>query len=1497
MPSKLKKYMYKIYIYILINHKMSTKKKYMKPKSGGTRKLCPCLKGGNNDQPCDNNNKCPKGFRCINRKCKGSQDINLSNNDLSIKLTVPWVRHTRWLEYINTLNENIEKIISIKNKKFTRETLKDMNSNLMNQVKNKSNVESLKGASNNDELIIVNVILTEIIRTENIDNREPEPNTEENNDNREPTEKQEDKNENVPIVEEDKQDIEEEVSIEIEKVLQELQDKVGILSGNVDSKEYHTKLLQNEKTYSDFLEKHSDYDFLYPELDDPNFNIKIAKKKEFNDTQYDGTVYSVKEHAEKMCNKNFELMPHQMFVKNFLSVQTPYNSLLLYHGLGTGKTCSAIGIAEEMRSYNKNIGSIQKIIIVASPNVQNNFRLQLFDERKLELEGDVWNLNTCIGNELLKELNPVQLQHISKTKIIAQINAIINQNYLFKGYGEFASYIKKHTMVDDDLGLSLADKKTIETEKIQKLFNNRLIIIDEVHNISSVQSNNKNKNVSLMLMHVCKYAENLRLLMLSATPMYNNYREIIWLTNLLNIVDKRALIREEDVFDKNGDFIQTRTTEDGRVIEGGKELLKRKLTGYVSYLKGENPYTFPYRIYPEMFDKGHTLQGFPYPKTQMNKKPIESGLKHIPVYVNSIGHYQEDVYNYIINNLQNKNYNRMNLKGENINLPDFENMESFGYTLLSTPIQALNIVYPNSDFNADSIQDTPVDNDDKLVINDADNIEKESEIIKSMIGTDGLTNIMTHEKTTTPYLLRHKFDYKPETIEKYGAIFSPDLIGKYSKKIENICNIIKKSKGIIMIYSQYLNSGVVPMALALEEMGFSRTGHANYTKSLFKRPPTDSVDYDTMENLENYSNKERKFTPAKYMMITGDKFYSPNNLADLKIATESNNKYGQNVKVILITKAAAEGLDFKNIRQLHIMDPWYNSSRFEQIIGRTVRNLSHCNLPFEERNVEIYLHCSYMNEDIECSDLYVYRYAESKAIQIGKVSRILKESAVDCILNIGQTNLTLEKLNEQSNGQEFNIQLSSLEDDKTVKYQIGDKPYTELCDYMDSCNYVCNPNANIDTDKLVKSSSYNEQFAKINYPVIVQRIRQLYKEQHFYKRDDLIHSILAIRKYPIEHIDYALSLFVNNKSEYVIDKYGRYGYLTNKDDIYAFQPFEITDEYASLYERSSLVDKKHSNLDIELPTIKNHKYQQLETDTKNNKTDTNNDSFESIIEKLKNNIDNVNLERQNKLNMDNDKSQLNSINKNDLLEMRNKYKLNDSSNYDWYKNAGLIYDVLNKKYHISEEVLLKIFVHHYLDTLHLKQHLEIVNNLYKLNSIDISYYNLIKSYYDKNIMTENNKKSILLPSYQKAILFIYNDETQMWIEAEPTNYTYFKTQIIKKFAMNIKNINEIFGFMYHFKNNISFKVKNLTHDKNNTGATCDKLGKTDIHKRLIPILQENPHNIIDWKQPTNKDFDKLLKPGLCVLLECILRFFNEAETNKIWFLDATQTLSNQIINK
>ena len=103
--------------------------------------------------------------------------------------------------------------------------------------------------------------------------------------------------------------------------------------------------------------------------------------------------------------------------------------------------------------------------------------------------------------------------------------------------------------------------------------------------------------------------------------------------------------------------------------------------------------------------------------------------------------------------------------------------------------------------------------------------------------------------------------------------------------------------------------------------------------------------------------------PAKYIMITGDIKFSPNNDADLHVATQKNNTNGEKVKVILITQAGAEGLDFKFIRQVHIIEPWYNLSRIEQIIGRAVRHCSHKDLPFEKRNVELFLHGSILEND------------------------------------------------------------------------------------------------------------------------------------------------------------------------------------------------------------------------------------------------------------------------------------------------------------------------------------------------------------------------------------------------------------------------------------------------------------------------------------------------------------------------------------------------------
>ena len=66
-------------------------------------------------------------------------------------------------------------------------------------------------------------------------------------------------------------------------------------------------------------------------------------------------------------------------------------------------------------------------------------------------------------------------------------------------------------------------------------------------------------------------------------------------------------------------------------------------------------------------------------------------------------------------------------------------------------------------------------------------------------------------------------------------------------------------------------------------------------------------------------------------MITGDKKLSPNTNNDINILTNINNKYGKDIKVVLISQAGTEGLDFKFIRQVH-MEPWWHMNRLEQII-------------------------------------------------------------------------------------------------------------------------------------------------------------------------------------------------------------------------------------------------------------------------------------------------------------------------------------------------------------------------------------------------------------------------------------------------------------------------------------------------------------------------------------------------------------------------------------
>ncbi len=168
---------------------------------------------------------------------------------------------------------------------------------------------------------------------------------------------------------------------------------------------------------------------IYPHLNNKQFQKKITLKKEFR-FKYDDTLEPVSKKADILCKKTkeFELAPHQEFVRRFISIDNPYNSVLLYHGLGSGKTCSAISITESLRMYSSLIPNFKKILIVASPNVQENFKLQLFDKNKLTKDNGIWNLSGCVGNALLQELYKFEINNLGKEDLIQKIEKTKKKN-------------------------------------------------------------------------------------------------------------------------------------------------------------------------------------------------------------------------------------------------------------------------------------------------------------------------------------------------------------------------------------------------------------------------------------------------------------------------------------------------------------------------------------------------------------------------------------------------------------------------------------------------------------------------------------------------------------------------------------------------------------------------------------------------------------------------------------------------------------------------------------------------------------------------------------------------------------------------------------------------------------------------------------------------------------------------------------------------------------
>ena len=1205
-------------------------------------------------------------------------------------------------------------------------------------------------------------------------------------------------------------------------------------------KEYKKVLKCVEDKNRDQLSHDTDFDVLYPQLDDINFTLKLTQKKEFYDVKIEAKTREEIENIEEVSNTicspslDFELEPHQMFIRNFLSFQTPYNSLLLFHGLGTGKTCSSISVCEDMRTYYKQIGNKKKIMIVASPNVQENYKLQLFDKRKLKKINGLWNIKSCTGNKFIKEVNPMNMSGLSEEKVVKQINKIIRQSYEFIGYTEFANQIERLTQ-----NIKTGDKEKDKKRKIKLIkreFSDRLLVIDEVHNIRA--SREETRRTTQNMLDLVKYSDNLKLLLLTATPMFNDVREIVWLLNLMNINDKRFPIKIKDIFDKKGEF---KKSESGDEI--GKELLIQKMIGYVSYVSGEDPFKFPSRIWPNMMNNPHSIKKiiesgeFVYPENQINGLKIKKPITYLDLIITQISPEQNKAYDYVIRREKEKN--------PILN----EEKKGIQYTIIDGPLQALNMIYPHDNMEEDEI---------------SGNIEK------YLYGQNGLSRIMLYDKNK-----KKGFKYVKKIKDKYGRVFSsvgnnPPL-KKYSAKIYKIVEKIKKSKGIILIYSNYIDGGCVPIALALEEMGITRFGGKE--NSFFAKPPVEPYKIGTHS--------------AKYVMITGDKLISPSNKKELKACTDSQNINGEKIKVIIISKAGSEGLDFKNIRQVHIIEPWYNLNRADQTIGRAVRNKSHCDLPFNERTVEIYLYgTELLDKTEEAIDLYVYRLAEYKALQIGKVSRVLKQHAVDCLINKNQLGMIENKLNK-------NIEFL-LSDGKNINFNLGHKNNSLICDFM-NCEYTCLPNDEI-KEVDIKKDTYTESYIVMNLEKILQRIRALFKEHYIYKKSELIKRINAIKNYSNEQINMALNVLINDKNEHLIDMLGRNGKLINIADYYMFQPSDIDNKFISVLERKKPLDVKTDKITVRVP----------------------------FKLKIKDTIKDINKKE------------------NLIYQLQNDYIISirkNPTNKTWKEASGWVIDNLQKHNGINIEILKIFCLEHLFDILNLNEKLIILNSLH-LEDLNPEFKSNMNKMLEKFILRYRQQESksaneyinFIVADYDKSINKKLNyalfklDNSQSpptWsIGANRSVLLNMKQLYEDKFLIRDKELyNDEIGFLTKSGQNIVFKTKRTILEKNervNKGKRCPSAGEkrnvtikrlNNLAANIIPGVkyklnvkgkQQKIIKIYDEAFIQNYNDKKVKKINmsdvqLCVEIELLLRYLDlERKNGKRWFFSTIEDVLNKV---
>ena len=237
----------------------------------------------------------------------------------------------------------------------------------------------------------------------------------------------------------------------------------------------------------------------------------------------------------------FELLTHQNIVRDYLNLYSPYRGLLIYHGLGSGKTCTSIAIAEGMKSdrpvyvltpASLSMNYMSELKKCGDPLYKKNQFWEFIDTKKepqylaplasvmalteefVRHQGGVWMVN------VKNESNYESLSSDEKDQIEKQIDAMIQAKYRNVNYNA-NNFMSKLTHYAGGEGINP--------------FNNSVVIVDEAHNLVSriVNKLNKPESTSYKIYQYLMSATNVKVIFLSGTPIINYPNEIAIMFNML----------------------------------------------------------------------------------------------------------------------------------------------------------------------------------------------------------------------------------------------------------------------------------------------------------------------------------------------------------------------------------------------------------------------------------------------------------------------------------------------------------------------------------------------------------------------------------------------------------------------------------------------------------------------------------------------------------------------------------------------------------------------------------------------------------------------------------------------------------------------------------------------------------------------------------------------------------------------------------------------------